>query len=72
MQRYYSTIADEYDQKYGKTLSQLERELRARREFIAFKQGGRLLDYACGTGLISKVYLYPIEAGRMGHVLIAF
>jgi hypothetical protein len=50
-----STLASEYDQRYEKTLGQFERELRGRGDFLGIQQGGRLLDYACGTGLLSRV-----------------
>lgn len=51
---YFSTLASEYDQRYEKTLGQFERELRERGDFLGIQQGGRLLDYACGTGLLSR------------------
>nr|XP_036580878.1 methyltransferase domain-containing protein [Colletotrichum truncatum]KAF6788950.1 methyltransferase domain-containing protein [Colletotrichum truncatum] len=79
-----SKLASEYDSKHEKTILQLEREIRKRKEFIdvewvddddddedddegetsveagpettsaADSKSVRLLDYACGTGLISR------------------
>ncbi|KAF6806085.1 methyltransferase domain-containing protein [Colletotrichum sojae] len=89
---YFNKLAAEYDSKYEKTVLQLEREIRKRKEFIgvdwvddddedddsdgddgtgegeshgsgkaaaeaapaADTKPVRLLDYACGTGLISR------------------
>ncbi|KAF5512031.1 putative methyltransferase [Colletotrichum aenigma] len=82
---YFNKLAAEYDTKYEKTIWQLEREIRKRKDFIGVdwvdedddedEDGGdensgkpaaaetnpatdsrpvRLLDYACGTGLISR------------------
>ncbi|KAL6858206.1 hypothetical protein ACO1O0_005662 [Amphichorda felina] len=53
-QKYFNQIASEYDTRYEKTLGQLEKEVKNSRDFIGMKQGGRLLDYACGTGLLSR------------------
>lgn len=77
-----SKLAAEYDTKYEKTILQLEKEIRKRKDFIgagwvtddddddddddsesesaaqstaANGRSVRLLDYACGTGLISRV-----------------
>ncbi|KAI3531665.1 methyltransferase domain-containing protein, partial [Colletotrichum abscissum] len=70
-------LAAEYDTKYEKTILQLEKEIRKRKDFIgadwviddddddsesesaaqstaANGRSVRLLDYACGTGLISR------------------
>ncbi|KAF4840341.1 putative methyltransferase [Colletotrichum siamense] len=82
---YFNKLAAEYDSKYEKTILQLEREIRKRKDFIGVdwvdedddededegdEYSGkpaaaetnpatdsspvRLLDYACGTGLISR------------------
>ncbi|KAK1580321.1 methyltransferase domain-containing protein [Colletotrichum navitas] len=80
---YFNKLAAEYDARYEKTMLQLEREVRTRKDFIGADwvvddeededdggEGGsedeaahlpaadgkrvRLLDYACGTGLISR------------------
>ncbi|EFQ29476.1 methyltransferase domain-containing protein [Colletotrichum graminicola] len=76
---YFNKLAAEYDARYEKTMLQLEREIRKRKDFIGADwvvdeddggEGGsedeaaqlpasdgkrvRLLDYACGTGLISR------------------
>ncbi|KGQ06617.1 putative methyltransferase [Beauveria bassiana D1-5] len=48
-----SNIAADYDQLFSKCLDALKIELRAHTDFIGIKKGGRLLDYACGTGFIS-------------------
>ncbi|KAM3495279.1 hypothetical protein MY3957_001510 [Beauveria namnaoensis] len=50
---YFNKIAADYDQRFSKYLDALKIELRAHTDFIGIKKGGRLLDYACGTGLIS-------------------
>lgn len=52
-----SKIADEYDTRFGKTLETLENEVKSAKEFIGMKSGGRMLDYACGTGMLSRVRL---------------
>ncbi|KAK1730160.1 S-adenosyl-L-methionine-dependent methyltransferase [Colletotrichum acutatum] len=74
---YFNKLAAEYDAKYEKTILQLEKEIRKRKDFIgadwvvddddddsesesaiqptaANGRSVRLLDYACGTGLISR------------------
>ncbi|POR35083.1 Putative methyltransferase [Tolypocladium paradoxum] len=51
----HSKLAAEYDSRYQKTLGRLEEEVRARADFVGVKKGGRPLDYACGTGLLSRV-----------------
>lgn len=38
---------------------QLERGIRERIPFIGVKQDARLLDYACGTGMLSRVRVSP-------------
>lgn len=50
-----SKIASEYDSRFGKTLDRLEDEVKMAKEFIGMKSGGRMLDYACGTGMLSRV-----------------
>ncbi|KAF4499046.1 2-heptaprenyl- -naphthoquinone [Fusarium agapanthi] len=51
----YSKIATEYDQRNADAIVQLEHGIRERIPFIGVKQGARLLDYACGTGMLSRV-----------------
>lgn len=53
--RWYSKLASEYDQKFQKTVGLLEEEVKSRAEMLGAAPGGRLLDYACGTGLLSRV-----------------
>ncbi|KAK3179215.1 hypothetical protein K4F52_009335 [Lecanicillium sp. MT-2017a] len=55
-QAYFNKIASEYDQRYAKTIGPLEEEMKASIDFIGIKEGGRLLDYACGTGLLSRAF----------------
>ena len=50
-----SKIASEYDERYAKTIGPLEDELKANMDLIGTQKNGRLLDYACGTGLLSRV-----------------
>ncbi|KAF5021819.1 hypothetical protein F66182_6145 [Fusarium sp. NRRL 66182] len=49
-----SKIAAEYDQLNADAIVQLERGIQERIPFIGVKQGARLLDYACGTGMLSR------------------
>jgi ubiquinone/menaquinone biosynthesis C-methylase UbiE len=51
----YSKIANEYDQRNADAIVQIERSIQERIPFIGIKQDGRLLDYACGTGMLSRV-----------------
>jgi len=68
-QEYFNNQAASYDSKHGKTLDRLIEEIRARLGFIGVdwvddeedekKEGAqeksvRLLDYACGTGVVSR------------------
>jgi len=54
---HFNKIAAEYDKRYEKGVGQLEDEIKASAdEFIGLKQGGRVLDYACGTGLLSRAF----------------
>lgn len=55
----YSKIATEYDQRNADAIVQLERGIRERIPFIGVKQEARLLDYACGTGMLSRVRVSP-------------
>lgn len=55
MRCYHSKIANEYDQRNADAIVQLEHIIQERVPFIGIKQGGRLLDYACGTGMLSRV-----------------
>ncbi|KAK3943976.1 S-adenosyl-L-methionine-dependent methyltransferase [Diplogelasinospora grovesii] len=65
---YFNNEAASYDSKHEKTLNQLMEELRSRLDFIGVdwaeedhddletsaRRPVRLLDYACGTGLVSR------------------
>ncbi|KFH41271.1 putative methyltransferase -like protein [Hapsidospora chrysogenum ATCC 11550] len=53
-QKYFNQIASDYDRRYEKSLGQVEKEIKNARDFIGMRQGGRALDYACGTGLLSR------------------
>ncbi|KND91891.1 putative methyltransferase [Tolypocladium ophioglossoides CBS 100239] len=53
-QAHFNKLAAEYNSRYQKTVGKLEEEVRASVDFIGVKKGGRLLDYACGTGLLSR------------------
>ncbi|KAH6887938.1 S-adenosyl-L-methionine-dependent methyltransferase [Thelonectria olida] len=53
-QAHFSKIAGEYDQRNAPTIVRLEREVQARVPFIGVKPGSRFLDYACGTGMLSR------------------
>ncbi|KAH0591876.1 hypothetical protein MHUMG1_10387 [Metarhizium humberi] len=50
-QAYFNKLAPDYDENFQKTIGQLHEELQQRSDFLGVKPGGRLLDYACGTGL---------------------
>ena len=50
-----SQLAAEYDSRFEKTVGRLEKEVRGLVDFIGAPEGGRLLGYACGTGLLSRV-----------------
>ncbi|KAM0508375.1 hypothetical protein ACHAP8_000592 [Fusarium lateritium] len=54
-QAYFGKIANEYDQRNADAIVQLEHSIQRRIPFIGIKQDGRLLDYACGTGMLSRV-----------------
>ncbi|KAF7563854.1 hypothetical protein G7046_g275 [Stylonectria norvegica] len=54
-QLYFNKIANEYDQKFAGAVAQLEQQVRVKKDFIGVKAGDRLLDYACGTGMLSRV-----------------
>ncbi|KAG8671824.1 hypothetical protein FPOAC2_05185 [Fusarium poae] len=54
-QAYFGKIANEYDQRNADAIVQLERSIQHRIPFIGIKQDSRLLDYACGTGMLSRV-----------------
>ncbi|OAA38685.1 UbiE/COQ5 methyltransferase [Beauveria brongniartii RCEF 3172] len=56
-QNYFNKIAANYDQLFAKSLDALKIELQVHADFIGIKKGGRLLDYACGTGFVSIVCL---------------
>lgn len=46
---------------------QLERDIEQKTGFIGVKQGARLLDYACGTGMLSRVSCLQDEPVRTKH-----
>ncbi|KAJ6442230.1 2-heptaprenyl-1,4-naphthoquinone methyltransferase [Purpureocillium lavendulum] len=52
---YFNQLAAEYDSRFEKTVGRLEKEVRGLVDFIGAPEGGRLLDYACGTGLLSRL-----------------
>ncbi|ATY62729.1 COQ5 methyltransferase [Cordyceps militaris] len=52
-QQYFNKIAADYDKRFSKFFDALKTELQSSVEFIGIKNGGRLLDYACGTGFLS-------------------
>ncbi|RGP80943.1 2-heptaprenyl- -naphthoquinone [Fusarium longipes] len=54
-QAYFGKIANEYDQRNADAIVQLERSIQERISFIGIKKDGRFLDYACGTGMLSRV-----------------
>ncbi|KAF4336988.1 2-heptaprenyl naphthoquinone [Fusarium beomiforme] len=54
-QAYFGKIATEYDQRNADAIVQLERGIQEKIPFIGVKEGARLLDYACGTGMLSRV-----------------
>ncbi|EWZ83898.1 hypothetical protein NW765_008208 [Fusarium oxysporum] len=54
-QAYFGKIATKYDQRNADAIVQLERGIQERIPFISVKQDARLLDYACGTGMLSRV-----------------
>ncbi|XWW94180.1 hypothetical protein V2A60_002122 [Cordyceps javanica] len=51
--QYFNNIAADYDKRFANVLEPLKTELRENAGFIGIKSGGRLLDYACGTGFVS-------------------
>ncbi|KAG5913407.1 hypothetical protein E4U61_006992 [Claviceps capensis] len=53
-QAYFNNLASEYDTRFQNTIERLEEEIRARADLLGARPGGRLLDYACGTGLLSR------------------
>ncbi|GAB0135204.1 hypothetical protein EsDP_00003550 [Epichloe bromicola] len=53
-QKYFNNLAPEYDGKFQRVLGRLEEEVKARANVLGVRAGGRLLDYACGTGLLSR------------------
>ncbi|KAF5559371.1 2-heptaprenyl naphthoquinone [Fusarium mexicanum] len=65
-QAYFGKIATEYDQRNADAIVQLERGIRERIPFIGVKQGARLLDYACGTGMLSRVRASPPRRDEPG------
>jgi len=61
----HSKIANEYDQRNADAIVHLERLIQERIPLIGFKQGGRFLDYACGTGMLSRVSSSSIRKKRL-------
>lgn len=61
---YFNKLASEYDSRHGKTIEQLIEHVREHKDFIGApwipeedgesKGSLRLLDYACGTGMVSR------------------
>ncbi|CAI6086828.1 hypothetical protein V2G26_009663 [Clonostachys chloroleuca] len=51
---YFDKLGSDYDEKFREALTMLEEELRRHKDFIAMRPGGRVLDYACGTGLLTN------------------
>uniref|UniRef100_A0A8H7NMB8 Methyltransferase domain-containing protein n=1 Tax=Bionectria ochroleuca TaxID=29856 RepID=A0A8H7NMB8_BIOOC len=51
---YFNKLGSDYDEKFREALTMLEEELRRHKDFIAMRPGGRVLDYACGTGLLTN------------------
>ncbi|KPM35665.1 hypothetical protein AK830_g10896 [Neonectria ditissima] len=54
-QAHFNEIAGKYDQQFAAAIAQLETQIQAKLDFIGVKQGSRFLDYACGTGMLSRV-----------------
>ncbi|KAG6002393.1 hypothetical protein E4U21_003124 [Claviceps maximensis] len=53
-QAYFNDLASKYDEKFQDVTRRLEEEIRSRAHLLGARSGGRLLDYACGTGLLSR------------------
>ncbi|KKA26356.1 hypothetical protein TD95_003833 [Thielaviopsis punctulata] len=71
---YFNSLAAKYDARFGPTLDKLLNEIRNRTDFIGadwVREGEedgrkvRLLDYACGTGLVSRA-LAPLTTQCVG------
>ncbi|KAK7432839.1 hypothetical protein QQZ08_000702 [Neonectria magnoliae] len=54
-QAHFNEIAVKYDQQFAAAIAQLETQIQAKLDFIGVKQASRFLDYACGTGMLSRV-----------------
>ncbi|KAF4971292.1 hypothetical protein FZEAL_9889 [Fusarium zealandicum] len=54
-QAYFNKIAEDYDERNADAVAQLERGLQQKIQFIGVKERARFLDYACGTGMLSRV-----------------
>ncbi|KAH7309096.1 putative 2-heptaprenyl-1,4-naphthoquinone methyltransferase [Stachybotrys elegans] len=57
----FDLLAAEYDAKFAQSTRQLEEAVRANIDFIGARNGGRLLDYACGTGFLSRSMMPSIS-----------
>ncbi|OAQ99214.1 hypothetical protein LLEC1_04574, partial [Akanthomyces lecanii] len=55
-QQYFNKIAADYDRRFASFLGEISDELHSHIDFIGVKKGGRLLDYACGTGSVSNCF----------------
>lgn len=67
MQCNHRKIANEYDQRNADAIVQLERNIQDMIPFVGIKQDGRLLDYACGTGMLSRVS-GSVQGGKCDYV----
>ncbi|KAK2612638.1 hypothetical protein QQS21_001410 [Conoideocrella luteorostrata] len=64
-QAYFNKLASEYDQKFQKTVARLQDEVKSRASLLGARPSARLLDYACGTGLLSSA-LGPLISECVG------
>ncbi|KAG5925892.1 hypothetical protein E4U42_003847 [Claviceps africana] len=53
-QAYFNTLASGYDGRFLNITRRVEDEVRRRAHLLGACPGGRFLDYACGTGLLSR------------------
>ncbi|KAI5464003.1 S-adenosyl-L-methionine-dependent methyltransferase [Mariannaea sp. PMI_226] len=54
-QAHFSKLAGQYDQQNAHAIETLERQIQARVPFLGINPNSRFLDYACGTGMLSRV-----------------